>query len=89
MEYNVIAKMRVMPASVETDLEKVKTEISKAASKYGKLHSTEVKPIAFGLSAVEATFLMEDKSGGMDELEAEIRKINGVGEVELLEASRI
>ena len=88
-EFNVAAKLKVMPTGVDVDLDKIKGELGKAVSEYGKLHSAEIKPIAFGLSAIEATVLMVDDSGGLDQLEEKIKDIEGVSEVELLEVTRL
>lgn len=89
MDLNVVARVRIMPTGVEVDMNKIKKELGDVASKYGRLHSADIKPIAFGLSAIEANLLLSDDSGGMDDLVEKIKKIDGVGDVELQEASRL
>ncbi len=89
MELNVAATVRIMPTGIDVNLETVQKSVEKIASKYGKLNSAEVKPIAFGLKALEVILLLNDKEGGMEEIEAQIAKIKGVNSVETLEATRL
>jgi len=56
---------------------------------YGKVHSSEIKPIAFGLNSLDATILMDDKEGGIDELEEKVRAIEGVADFSVLDINRI
>ena len=49
----------------------------------------EIKPIAFGLKSIEANILFNDKQGGFEEMEADIRKIKGVAEVETQDINRL
>ena len=46
------------------------------------------EPIAFGLKALVADFTLEDSEGQMDLLEDSIKKINLVGEIEVINVSR-
>ena len=48
----------------------------------------EEEPIGFGLSALKFTTMIPDEGGKQDELEEKIRAIDGVGEIEVLHASR-
>jgi elongation factor 1-beta len=89
MELNVAASVRVMPTGVEINLEEIKKSVEKIVSKYGKLNSSEIKPIAFGLKSLEVMLLLNDKEGGMDEIEAQMAKIKGVNSVEILEVTRL
>lgn len=68
--------LRIMPASAETDLEKVKQEIAKKI----KVQDAKIEPIAFGLKALRILVVVPD---GQQNVEEEIRKIKGVGEVEI------
>jgi elongation factor 1-beta len=68
--------LRIMPASAETDLEKVKSEIAKKI----KVHDSKIEPIAFGLKALRILVVVPD---GQQNVEEEIKKIKGVGEVEI------
>ena len=89
MELNVAANVRIMPTGVEINLEEIRKSVEKIVAKHGKLNSSEIKPIAFGLKALEVMLLLNDKEGGMEEIEAQIAKIKGVNSVEILEVSRL
>jgi len=79
---DVIIVLKVMPndpakfASVKKSLEKLKPK------------RLEEEPIGFGLSALIFTTLIPDAGGTQDELEEKIRKIDGVGDFEVLRTSR-
>ena len=88
-EWNVVAKLKIMPEGVETDMDKIKKAVEKIAVGKAKVHSMEIKPIAFGLKALEANILFNDKAGGFEEIEAKIRKIPGVSEVETVDINRL
>ena len=88
-DWNVVAKLRVMPKAVETDLEAIKRGIEQLVGEKAKVHSMEVKPIAFGLKALEVNVLLNDKQGGLEELEDRVRKVEGVGEVETTDVNRL
>jgi len=89
MDLNVVAKLRIMPTGVDVDLDAVTSGLKELVKCYGELHSSEVKPIAFGLSALEVNLLLSDDSGGLDEIVEKIKEIEGVAEVELQEAGRL
>ena len=88
-DWNVVAKFRILPQGIETNLEAVKKELEKLAGEKAKIHSMEIKPIAFGLKALEANILFNDKQGGFEDIEEKIRKIPGVGEVETTDLNRL
>ncbi len=53
------------------------------------VRSSKEEPIAFGLVALVADFVTDDKSGAMEQIENAIRSSDLVGEFEVLGASRI
>ena len=53
------------------------------------VRSSREEPIAFGLVALVADFVTDDKSGAMEQIENAIRSSDVVGEFEVLGASRI
>ena len=81
---------RMMPESPEVDLERVKNDIKAAAESVGaELNRADVKPVAFGLKALEIVIVMDDKSGKSGELEEKLNAIEGVQGVELTDMSLI
>jgi len=71
----VIAVFRILPDSPES-FDKVKTQVEEL-----KPAKIEEDPIAFGLKAIKATFMIPDEGGVMDEIE-------GSDSVETLQVSR-
>jgi elongation factor 1-beta len=47
-----------------------------------------MEPIAFGLNAIVGDFTLEDAEGQMDKLEDSIKRVEGVGEIEVMNISR-
>jgi len=48
----------------------------------------EIEPIGFGLSALKITFVMDEQIGGTENLEENIKKIEGVESVETTDVRR-
>ncbi len=89
VELNVVVRLRIMPENPDVDLEKIRKEASSVINKTGKVHSIETTPIAFGISALDVVFLLNDAAGGMEEIEKKLSKVSGVGEVSVGEISRL
>ena len=80
-----IAKLRIMPLSVETNLSKLMVDAKKLIlNSGGKIPRFEEEPIAFGLKALNATFLWSEEKE-LETLEMGIREIRGVKSVELVD----
>ena len=73
---NVAVELKVMPESTETDLEKLKEEISKKM----KIQDSKIEPLAFGLKQLKILVVVPDGETG--DLEGKIKTIEGVSEVE-------
>ncbi|MBR9682341.1 MAG: elongation factor 1-beta [Candidatus Aenigmarchaeota archaeon] len=77
---DVAIKMKVMPESPETDLEKIKTEIAGIV----KIQDSKIEPIAFGLNSLNILFIIPDSEGAKaDEVAEKIKKIEGVTNAEV------
>jgi len=74
---NVAVALKIMPESPETDLEKVKEEISKKM----KIQDSKIEPIAFGLKSLKILIIMPDKETG--DIEGKIKGVKGVSDVEI------
>ncbi|MCX8193922.1 MAG: elongation factor 1-beta [Candidatus Pacearchaeota archaeon] len=83
-----ILKIKIMPASPETDLEKIKKEAMKEIEKLkAKLHDTEIEPIAFGLKALILTILWpEDRD--LELIENALGKVEDVNSVQVIDFRR-
>lgn len=80
---NVAVALKIMPESPETDLEKVKAEISKKI----KIQDAKIEPIAFGLNMLRILVIVPDKETG--ELENKIREVKGVSDIETESATLV
>ncbi|MFQ6020569.1 MAG: elongation factor 1-beta [Candidatus Aenigmatarchaeota archaeon] len=75
---DVAITLKIMPDSPETNLENIKEEIAKLV----KIQDSKIEPIAFGLKALKILVITPD-TGGTEELEAKIKTIDGIAEVEV------
>jgi translation elongation factor aEF-1 beta len=80
----VIVTFRIMPESVEIDLD----SLEKAIKKEINPQRMERVPIAFGLNSINIIKLVEEKEGEMDRITERIKKIKGVKEVEIIDLTR-
>jgi len=74
---NVAMSLKIMPESPETNIEKIKDELSKIL----KIQDSKIEPIAFGLKALKILIIVPDK--GTEEIEKKIKNIDGVSTVEV------
>ena len=82
-------QFKVMPESLDIDLEKLKTEIKSKVESFesGVFNEAKEEPIAFGLSALIVTIaLSEDEE--VDSVENAIKEIQGVSSIELIDYRR-
>jgi len=84
----LVVRMRILPAEAESNLEEVIELIEKSVPEGMEMKSSSLEPIAFGLKAVISDFLLDDAEGQMDKLEESIKRVQGVGEIEVTNISR-
>jgi len=80
---NVAVALKIMPESPETDLEKIKAEISKKI----KVQDAKIEPIAFGLKMLRILVIVPDKETG--DLESKLKSIKGVSDIETESATLV
>jgi len=80
----VIVGLKVMPKTVEVDLDKLEKEIDEAI----KPERMRREPIAFGLVALLVTKIIPDAGGELEKVENKIKSIPDVGEVEVTGLTR-
>jgi len=83
-------QFKIMPESLEVDLEKLKEEIKTKVESFesGVFNDAKKEPIAFGLNALIITIaLSEDEES--DTVENAIKKIEGVSSIELIDYRRV
>lgn len=85
----VIITLRIMPSSPEADLTHLQHHVAELVTKFAvKPGQFETKPFAFGLKALEVTFMMEESKGSTEPLEEDIKKIHDVENVEVTRIDR-
>lgn len=80
-----------MPESPEIDLttlqEKAKSAISDFTKDEGEMRFA-VEPVAFGLKALNITFVMDEASGSPDDLEVTLSGMEGVQSAQVTDVRR-
>jgi elongation factor 1-beta len=87
---NLVVVFRIMPEGPEVDLETIKSGVKTATPKGAELQGWQVKPVAFGLRALEVTVVMDDQEGALssDAVEEAYSAIEGVGSVQVTDVGR-
>ena len=76
----VAIALNITPSSPEVKLENVRNEIGKNL----KIQDSKIEPIGFGISRLRLLIIAPDAGGSdTDKIENEIRKVNGVENVEI------
>ena len=83
-----VLKIKIMPSSPNTDIEKIKKEAEKVCIKVGaQLHAAEKEPIAFGLVALILTIAWPEEKD-QEDIEKELSKIKDVNSVQVIDFRR-
>ncbi len=90
---NVVVTIRVMPESVDVDINSLNIEVMKHLKKFTGREDEEsykqsIVPVAFGLNAIQVIFVYDEKKGGTDPVEDVLRNLEGVGGVEVIDVRR-
>jgi len=84
----VIITIKVMPASLETNLEEITEKVKEEITAYGgEVGKEETEPVAFGLNAKKIIFIL-DESKGVEELEKKLLGIKGVSSADIIDVRR-
>ena len=83
----VLVTFKIMPESPDVDMDALSSRISEAEN--GKLNKVEREPIAFGLVALIASYVVEDSEGTADNLENAIKEMDDVQSAEVVEVTRL
>ena len=86
---SVVATIKVMPESPETDLKAIETQANKMITAFGaELGKTEIHPVAFGLNALHLIVITPEEKGSTEDLENKIAQIKGVNSVDVIDVRR-
>lgn len=87
---NLVVVLRIMPEDADIDLETIKAAVKEKTPEGAELQGWQVKPVAFGLEALDVTVVMNDAEGALstDALEEVYAAIEGVGSVQVTDLGR-
>jgi len=87
---SVIITLKIMPESPDTDVQELESIIKKKIGKHtgNKEFRINIEEIAFGLKALNITFIMDESKGSTEKLEREISDIEGVNSVNVVDVRR-
>jgi elongation factor 1-beta len=84
----LVARIKILPANIEVNLDSLANLLKTAIPAEMELKSHVTEPIAFGLNSLNVDIILDDSEGQMDALEESIKKVDGVGEIEVTNVSR-
>lgn len=84
----LVARIKILPADSDVNVDAVAQGLKGSVPAGMELRGHAKEPLAFGLNALVADFLLDDSEGQMDKLEEAIRSVSGVGEIEVMTISR-
>ena len=86
----VAAKMKIMPETIETDLNELKEKLRAAVPEGIEVYGEIVEePVAFGLKALIITIIVGDQEGGTEAVEEAFANVPGAESVQILELGRL
>jgi elongation factor 1-beta len=85
---DVAATIKIMPESIDTDLNAIKDRIEEVLPEGAELYGFEIEPVAFGLKALKVVILVGDLEGGTEPVEEAISNIDGVESLQVVELGR-
>lgn len=78
----------MLPSESDADIDSIPRILRETLPEGFKLLAHKKEPIAFGLYSLLADFTLDDSEGQMELLEESIRKVEAVGEIEVINVSR-
>lgn len=84
----LVARIKMLPSESDADLDSIPRILKETLPEGFKLLAHKQEPIAFGLYSLLADFTLDDSEGQMELLEESIRKVEAVGEIEVINVSR-
>ena len=85
----MVITIKVMLESPEIDVKKTENLVKEKLASFDIMQIRfEVEPIAFGLNAIKATFVLDENEGPTDAIEEELKSLDGVGSVETVDVRR-
>ena len=86
---DVMVLLRVLPESVDIDLESLKNDITEKIKDLCKINSVNEEEIGFGLKALMFQVIVPDEEGKIDRVEGAISSVKNVSQVDTRDISLI
>ena len=85
-----VVTVKVMPESVDVDLEQIKEKVAEIVKEFAGDRDTkaEIQPVAFGLKCLNYIFVMDEDLGSPDVVSEKIAKLEGVQSAEVTDVRR-
>ena len=85
----VLVIIRIMPESPDTDLADLEKKAREKIEGFeGRITKTDISPVAFGIKALDLTFLVDEAKGDTEPIENALREIKGVNSAEVTFVTR-
>lgn len=84
----LVARIKMLPSESDADIDSIPRTLKETLPEGFKLLAHKKEPIAFGLYSLLADFTLDDSEGQMELLEESIKKVEAVGEIEIINVSR-
>lgn len=81
----VAVTLQVMPEGKEVNMEELREKVVALIEP----NSIEEEPVAFGLNSLKVVKVVADDAGGSDKVEEELREIEGVHNVRVLDQRKL
>jgi elongation factor 1-beta len=86
----VLVSLKIFPSGIDVNLNNLKNEVSQNLPDFASVYQFEEEPIAYGLVALIAHIILpEERSGGIEEVENNIKKIVQVSDFQTLMVRRV
>ena len=86
---DVVVTIKALPNSPERNIDELSGKVEEVIKKFGRLYKKSIQPIAFGINAIVISFVMPEGEGGTEPVEEEVKKVNGIGDVQVTDVTRI
>lgn len=81
----IVLSLKIFPADIDINLETLKEKIKNSLPSYASVYKFEEEPIAFSLVALIAHIVFpENQAGGLDEVEASIKNVSEVSDIQTI-----
>ena len=85
-----MVSLKIFPSDIVSDMSQFQDRVRKTLEGKATIYKFEEEPVAFGLVALIAHVVMpEDVDGRMDEVEARLKAMDGVSQVQVLVSRRV